>query len=73
MSHAIAATPKVRHRGMTCPLPPAPTVSWHGDAALPTGCYRVSADGRRLAWSSKSASTGQTMRGAVTNAFVAAP
>jgi hypothetical protein len=48
-------------------------VSWHGEAALPTGCYRVSANGRSLAWSNKSASSGEALRGAVTNAFVAAP
>jgi hypothetical protein len=47
-------------------------VSWHGAAALPTGCYRVRADGRSLAWWNKSASSGETLRGMVTNAFVTA-
>ena len=45
-------------------------VSWHGAAALPTGCYRVTADGRSLSWSSKSGRSGETLRGAVTNAFL---
>ncbi len=47
-------------------------VSWHGDAALPTGCYRVTATGRSLSWWNKSARGGDTLRGAVTNAFLAA-
>ena len=46
-------------------------VSWQRDAALPTGCYRVTANGRSLSWSSKSAHSGETLRGAVTNAFLA--
>jgi len=45
-------------------------VSWHGDAALPTGCYRVTANGRSLSWWNKSARSGETLRGAVTNAFL---
>ena len=45
-------------------------VSWHGDAALPTGCYRVTANGRSLFWWNKSARSCVTLRGAVTNAFL---
>jgi hypothetical protein len=45
-------------------------VSWHGDTALPTGCYRVRADDRRLTWSSKAAHSDETLRGAVINAFL---
>jgi hypothetical protein len=47
-------------------------VSWHGDTALPTGCYRVRATGRSLAWWNKSDRSGAMLRGAVTNVFLAA-
>ena len=46
-------------------------VSWHGDTALPAGCYRVRANGRELAWWSKqSPRADETLRGAVINAFL---
>ena len=45
-------------------------VSWHGDTALPTGCYRVRADDRRLTWSTKDGHSDDTPRGAVINAFL---
>jgi hypothetical protein len=45
-------------------------VSWHGDTALPTGCYRVRADGRSLAWWNKSTRSDEMLRGAVINAFL---
>lgn len=45
-------------------------VSWHGDTALPTGCYRVHADDRRVTWSSKSTDSDEILQGAVINAFV---
>ena len=45
-------------------------VSWHGNAAMPVGCYRVRADGRNLVWGNDSAHTDETLRGAVTNAFL---
>lgn len=45
-------------------------VSWHGDTALPDGCYRVRADDRRLTWSSKDAHSDELLRGAVINAFL---
>jgi len=45
-------------------------VSWHSNLAMPAGCYRVRADGRSLVWGNDSAHTGETLRGAVTNAFL---
>ena len=45
-------------------------VSWHGDPALPAGCYRVTAEGHSLAWWSKSAPSDERMRGAVINAVL---
>ena len=45
-------------------------VSWHGDTALPTGCYRVRADDRRVTWSTKDAHGDNTLRGAVIDAFL---
>ena len=45
-------------------------VSWHGNAAMPAGCYRVRANDRSLAWGNDSAHTAETLRGAVTNAFL---
>lgn len=47
-------------------------VSWHGDTALPAGCYRVQANGRTLAWWNKENRSDGTLRGAVTNAFLTA-
>jgi len=47
-------------------------VNWHGDTALPAGCYRVSADGHSLAWWNKSVRSDEMLRGAVTNVFLAA-
>ena len=45
-------------------------VSWRGDAALPTGCYRVRVDDRRLTWWNKSIHSDEALRGAVTDAFL---
>lgn len=45
-------------------------VSWHSDTALPTGCYRVRADARRLTWSTKGSHGDDTLRGGVINAFL---
>ena len=46
-------------------------VSWHGDTALPAGCYRVRAYGRELAWWNKQyPRSDETLRGAVINAFL---
>lgn len=45
-------------------------VSWHGYAALPTGCYEVRADDRRLTWWNKSARGDEALRGAVTGTFL---
>jgi hypothetical protein len=45
-------------------------ISWRGDTALPTGCYRVRADGRSLAWWNKSTRSDELLRGAVINAFL---
>jgi hypothetical protein len=45
-------------------------VSWHGNAAMPVGCYRVRVNGRSLVWGNDSAHTDETLRGAVTNAFL---
>ena len=45
-------------------------VSWHGYAALPTGCYRVRAVDRTLTWWNKSAHGDEALRGAITNAFL---
>jgi len=45
-------------------------VSWHGDTALPTGCYRVRADDRRMTWSSKDARSDEILQGAVINAYL---
>jgi hypothetical protein len=47
-------------------------VSWHGADAPPAGCYRVTAKGSSLSWWNKSASSGDTLRGTVTNAFLTA-
>ena len=48
-------------------------VGWRGDTALPAGCYRVHANGRSLAWWNKANRSDETLRGAVTNAFLTAP
>jgi hypothetical protein len=45
-------------------------LSWHGNAALPAGCYRVRANGRSLVWGTDAAHTDETLRGAVTGAFL---
>jgi len=45
-------------------------VSWHGNAALPAGCYSVRANGRSLVWGNDSTHTDEMLRGAVTNAFL---
>jgi len=46
-------------------------VTWHGDTALPAGCYRVRANGRDLTWWNKNAGrSDETLRGAVINAFL---
>src|SRR5262249_39987101 len=47
-------------------------VTWQGETAFPTGCYRVHTDGRSIAWSNKDGHSDQTLRGAVTNAFLTA-
>ena len=47
-------------------------LSWHADALLPTGCYRVRADGRSVAWWNNAGRSDETLRGAVTSAFLAA-
>jgi hypothetical protein len=45
-------------------------VSWHGHVALPTGCYRVRANDRRLTWWNKSASGEEALRGVVSGTFL---
>jgi len=46
-------------------------VTWHGDTALPPGCYRVRATGHEIAWWNKQyPRSDETLRGAVINAFL---
>jgi len=45
-------------------------MSWQRADAVPAGCYRITANGRSLSWWNRSASSGDTLRGTVTDAFL---
>jgi hypothetical protein len=45
-------------------------VAWKNSPENPGGCYRVTIDGSKVAWESKDAKGGGTLRGGITETFL---